>query len=306
MTTIPCLINVSIAILTKNAGYFIKQQVNSIYQQKSSVGIEMIVVDSGSYDETISVARSYPLKLIQISSSEFSHGKTRNQAAASAQGDYIVFLNQDTQPDDGQWLSGLLNGFSSTANTAAVYSKIVPAIKCNPLDKRDILRDFPIRPKKNGRLHSFHTISCAIRRDLLIKYPFAEVEFGEDLEWAKRIEEKGYSILYAPESVVVHHHQIHRTFSATLKRYFDDTKFHQRVFRRYGLLGILKLPLITFKKSISDLFFILGLNERFIYKLYWLFRSPLLRIAEVIGANLAIFFSNLESRFSLVYELKNK
>jgi rhamnosyltransferase len=164
----------SVIILAKNSTTWVKTTFETVCTQRICGDKEVIVIDSGSRDFTLAIIKKYPVRLHRIPANEFGHGRRRNLGAQMARGDYVVFLNQDAQPEDEQWLSGLLNGFSNTVNIAAVYSKIVPGIKCNPLDKRDILRDFPIWPKKKGRLPGFHTTSCAIHRDLLLQYPFAE------------------------------------------------------------------------------------------------------------------------------------
>src|SRR5439155_10778597 len=69
-------------------------------------------------------------------------------------------------------------------------------------------------------LINFHTVSAAIRPDVLRRIPFREVLIGEDLLWAKEVLESKLKIQHEPSSVVLHSH--HYTPAELLRRNVDD------------------------------------------------------------------------------------
>jgi hypothetical protein len=75
----------SVVVLTKNPGGILKKVLPAICSQITPWKFEIIVVDSGSTDGTIEFVEQFPdVRLIQIESSEFGHGKTRNYAVSQS------------------------------------------------------------------------------------------------------------------------------------------------------------------------------------------------------------------------------
>jgi len=318
-------IEISIVILTKNQENIIGETLRAVFGQEINCDFEVIIIDSGSSGRTLEIIKKYPIVLIQISSEEFGHGKTRNLGMRFSKGKYLVFLNGDAIPKDKHWLNNLIRPFFIYEGVAGAYSGIIPRQDCNPLDARDILRDdylFSERIKhiksfaeyknkgveEKRKFISFHTVSCAIKKDLLLKNPFADIEFGEDLEWSQRILEKGYKIVFEPSSEVIHSHDLHKSFIRTMKRYFDDARLNHLLLKRWTISALLKLPLIFIFKSMKDMIYVSHLKRNLSYKLNWILYSPIVRMAELLGIFLgaslhlpAIFTKKL----SLVEEIKN-
>lgn len=317
---------VSIVILTKNEEPFIASVLQSVFQQVLSGAFEVIVIDSGSKDKTIDIVKQYPIRLIQIPPLDFGHGRTRNLGVNNSQGDYIVFLNGDATPNNEYWLSYLLEPFSLYRKVAGVYSQIYPRPNCNPLDARDILEDRYLfdegvkyitaiheynlmNPEEKRKLISFHTISCAIDKKLLLENPFLDLSFGEDLEWTKRMLEKGYAIAYEPRAAVLHSHNLHRSFTVTMKKYFDDTILNQQLLKRWRINRLLRVPLVVIFKVIKDTGYIFALKKTISYKIRWILYSPIMRTAEALGIFLGAM-PCISNRFirslSLVEEIKRR
>lgn len=315
-------VEASIIVLAKNEELYIEQTLKAIFRQKFNFEFEIIVIDSGSKDKTLEIIKKFPVSLIQIPPLEFGHGKTRNLGLNLSKGKYIVFLNADATPADSCWLNNLLRGFSSHKNVCGIYSKICPRENCNPLDARDILADdylFDISNRvrfidsafaykrlnveKRRKFIAFHTISCAIDRNILSNNMFAEINFGEDLEWSKRMLEKGFKIIFANESKVIHSHDIHLSFCNTVKKYFDDAKLNQTLLRRWNLLNLSKLSVMYVFKYLKDAAYIMKEEKALFYKLSWIFYSPIIRLAEVFGILLGVLADmpkSLAKRLSLV------
>lgn len=295
---------VSIIILTKNQAGIVEETLENVFAQESSYDFEVIVIDSGSTDGAQKEIKKFPVRLSQIRSEEFNHGKTRNLGASLAQGKYVVFLNGDAKPKNKEWLQMLLVNFSRYEKTAAVYSRVYPRTNCNPVEARSILFDYYLFNGKVKQIESlqyyhgmtaegkrkfiaFHTISCAIKKDILLLHPFAEVEFGEDLVWAKEILEKGFAIIFENRSEVIHSHNL--SMLGIIKRYFDDTRLNQRLLKRWYGFRLFTLPALWIHKTIKDTDYVVNLDKDLLYKTKWLLCLPGMRIAESLGLLLGLF-----------------
>jgi rhamnosyltransferase len=318
--------NISIIILSKNEERYIDSTLDMVFQQKVDMRYEVIVIDSGSGDSTLDIAKNYPVKILEIPSDEFSHGETRNQGARIANGDIVVFLNADATPKDDNWLKNLTENFKNDEKIVAVYSRIYPRQDCNPLRSWEILNDAYLQNDKRvkyidnfdkyncmnsrdkRRLLSFQTISCAIRKHFLLKNPFKQLEFGEDLEWSKRIMEKGFKVVFEPESVVLHSHNFYFSFIKTFKKYFDDAKLNNYLLNIWSWRNFPMLGGYIVYKVLRDINYILSLNKDLFYKTRWSFYSLVIRLAEffgiILGANSQYIPCRLQPLFSLVNELK--
>jgi len=206
--------DISIVILAKNEARYLNSVLEMIFKQATDKKYEVILIDSGSQDSTLEIARKYPLKIKEIPANEFGHGKTRNLGAQIASGEIVVYLNADALPRDENWLKRLIDNFKDDEKIVAAYSRIYPQPHCNPLRSWEILDDIAhsykrkvkyidnfanyhqMNSRDKRRFLDFQTISCAIRRDFLLKYPFQDIDFGEDLEWSKRIVEKGFKYCF--------------------------------------------------------------------------------------------------------------
>ncbi len=95
---------ISVVIPVKNEGAKIRACIEGILSQTVPV-LEIIVIDSGSTDGTIDILRGYKkVKLLQIPSSEFNHGQTRNFGVAHASGEFVLLTVGDARAWDENWI----------------------------------------------------------------------------------------------------------------------------------------------------------------------------------------------------------
>jgi len=221
--------SVSLVIPVLNAAGFLPPLMKAVMGQKPFAPVEVILVDSHSTDNTVEVGRSFPeVKVVPIDN--FSHGRARNLGARAATGDIIVLLTQDALPRDENWLSSLLTPFADE-RVGATYSRQVPKNDAPPTEKYFLNYHFPagdcVRRKKKGTAPLafkdvfFSNVSAAIRKDLLVKYPFDEnLIMSEDQQFARELLDAGLSIVYQPSSVVIHSHAY--SLKTAFRRYFDS------------------------------------------------------------------------------------
>ena len=86
---------VSILIPAYNAGKWIKQTINSVLSQTWPQK-EIIIVNDGSVDETLAIAKTFESKSVKVVSQENRGASAaRNRAYSFAQGEYIQWLDAD-------------------------------------------------------------------------------------------------------------------------------------------------------------------------------------------------------------------
>lgn len=87
----------SIIIPALNEALYIEKTLQCIFQNFSSRGDqEIIIVDEGSDDETVSIARKFPVQIITNLSLKKGRAFSLNRGAKEARGDVLLFLDADS------------------------------------------------------------------------------------------------------------------------------------------------------------------------------------------------------------------
>ncbi len=222
------MIESSITIITKNEGPNIGPCLEAVYSQKDVGPFEVVLVDSGSTDATVEIARRYPVRIEQIPAEAFHHARTRNLATSLTSGPIIVGLSGDAIPASNTWLRNMIANFSDPS-VGAVYGRQLPKPGCTAerhgtfemiYGDKKIVKDPAHRSGAGYRFYHFSDVNAAIRRSIWENTPFPEeLKTFEDLGIAKRILDQGWKIVYDPEAAVFHSHRY--TSVQLFKRYFD-------------------------------------------------------------------------------------
>jgi GT2 family glycosyltransferase len=209
---------VSIIIPTFNGLKLLKTTIPALLRTHYP-NIEVIVVDNGSSDGTISfLSKAYP-KVAVISSRENSIVIAYNLGVSEAHGSLVSFLNNDMEVDP-EWLLPLVLAMKSDERVACCDSKYISYYERGTIDASGGAGRFMDRygnavnrgggeidkGQFNIQEEAFHGLSL-YRKDLLTKVGgFDESFFGyydeTDLCW--RLHRFGYKILFVPESVIYH------------------------------------------------------------------------------------------------------
>lgn len=233
--------SVSVVIPVLNAEAYLERLLSSIFSQQPAGPDEVVLLDSMSKDRTREIAARFG-KVRVIPVEKFSHGGTRNLGAREAKGELVVLMTQDAVPRDETWLAKLLAPFSDP-KVAATYSRQVPYPDANPMERYFLFTHFPpgdsVRREQGGgelafRNVFFSNVAAALRRDLLLKFPFDEsLIMSEDQQVSRDLIKAGHAVVYQPDSVVIHSHNY--SLSVCFRRYFDSVYSLTQIFPKHDM-----------------------------------------------------------------------
>ena len=221
---------ISVILLVKDGGDDLRRCLDGIERQRVYNEVETIVVDSGSRDDSVGIARARGARVHEIRNAEFRHGATRNVGAERAHGDLLVFTSQDAYAERDDWLERLTAPLEADETLAGVYGRQVPHAGATPPER--FFLDFVYGPDPREqrvdradalsmRTTMFSNVNSVIRRQLWEQFPFADdAVFAEDQDWARRVLLSGLGIRYEPEAVVRHSHAY--TIGAAFRRFFES------------------------------------------------------------------------------------
>lgn len=208
------IIDASIIIPTKNAGENFRHLLERIFSQQFDGTYEVLVIDSGSTDSSLEIAKQFPVRMTQIEPGEFHHGKTRNLGAELSSGKILVYITQDALPLNNDWLEKLTNDLKDP-KVAMVVGRQIPWQSTKPPEKFWYVYYFPEHrivvtygASDYYRDNVFiSNVNSAIRKDVWQRFKFSEtIITAEDKEFAKRVLSGGWNIVYEPEAAAYHAH----------------------------------------------------------------------------------------------------
>ena len=195
---------VTVIMRTKNSQSTVAQALGALYSQDFT-NFDLLVVDSGSRDNTLDIVHEFPCAVIQIEAKSYFPGMVLNMAIERTASDIIVFLNSDCVPLTPHALSRLITAFGNP-KTAAVFARQLPRPDAQPWVRRDYAASFPA----TGPAPSWIALSlpmAAIRRAVWEEHPFyTDAWASEDTEWGRWVMRQGYAIRYVPDALVMHSH----------------------------------------------------------------------------------------------------
>lgn len=217
----------SIVIRACNEGKNIGRLLRGISEQTVR-DYEIIIVDSGSTDDTLRVAHQHPVRVLQVSRDEFSFGRSLNIGCTAAGGEFIVVASAHVYPIYSNWLETLLTPFSAP-HVALTYGKQRGTDSTKYSEHQVFAKWFPEHSNFEQKHPFCNNANAAIRRCVWEDLPYDETLTGlEDLDWASRAMRAGYGIAYAADAVVAHRHD--ETPLRTYNRYRREALAYKRIF----------------------------------------------------------------------------
>lgn len=202
---------------------------------------EIILVDSGSTDGTVEIAKEFDVEeVVFIDPEDFSFGRSLNYGCDAATGEYCVLVSAHVYPKRHDWLEQLLDKFGD--GVALVYGK-QRGNEVTSFSENQIFKQWFPDHDIERQDHPFcNNANAAIRRDLWEDYPYDEDLTGlEDIDWAKRVLKDGYDISYASDAEVIHVHD--ETAREVFNRYRREAYAHKQIMpnQSFSVLDFIRL-----------------------------------------------------------------
>ena len=253
---------VSVIIVNYNGRTYLEKCLKSLMNINYS-NFEVILVDNNSKDDSVEFVRKlYPTITIKKLEKNFGFAKPNNMGVKISKGDYVLFLNNDTEPDPN-FLKELMNVIKENSEIVICQSLLLKSD--GSVDSGGDYVDV------YGRAYSLHTApnttkpilsargaSMLIKKDVFWELGGFDENFVtsfEDVDIGWRAWIIGYKAVIVPKSIVYHYS------GKTVEKLRKDIQFH-------GAKNTLVLRLTNFErwhalKSIVILFIVTLMRRLF-------------------------------------------
>lgn len=204
---------VSIVIPAYNEGHFIGGLLDSIRTYLDSVP-QIIVVDNGSHDDTVSVAEKSGVQLIRLDKKTFP-SIARNVGARYAEQEILIFLDADVEITSA-WGRALQN----LIETSDIQDRLIITGATYHVSKAPSwIENYwfqPLRSKKKSYINGGNIVTNRKTFNLLEGFD-KNKETGEDVDFCERASLAGVEVI-TDERLIVHHEGFPKKMSGFLAR----------------------------------------------------------------------------------------
>jgi GT2 family glycosyltransferase len=248
---------VSVIIPTRDRVELLEQCVESLRTKTDYQSLEIIVVDNGSTEEsTHAFLRGAEAEgAIRVLRDErpFNYSQLNNSAAAIATGEFLLFLNNDTEADGPGWLTEMVSQ-AAQPNIGAVGARLW--FPNGTLQHGGVVlglggvagHAFPYVPRGHpgyfNRAMLQQNISAVTGACLMVRKKvfdelggFDEVNLGvtfNDIDFCLRLTERGYHNVWTPYANLIHHESASRGHQRTADEQAEFLKAAAFMQQRWG------------------------------------------------------------------------
>jgi rhamnosyltransferase len=162
--------------------------------RRQTVAPEIIVVDSGSSDRSVELARRLCDRVIEIPAERFTYGYALNIGARVAAAPIHFALSAHCAPERDDWIERSLEHYER-ADVAGTHGARALA------DGRQLTAPFyqDVQHARTNPYYGFSNHASSWRAGVWEQFPFDErLDYAEDKEWALRVLEAGWVIAVDP------------------------------------------------------------------------------------------------------------
>jgi glycosyltransferase involved in cell wall biosynthesis len=199
---------VSLVVRTLNEARYLPELLASVRKQQTGrFEVEVVLIDSGSTDGTLEIARDAGCVLTHITRQEFSFGRSLNRGCEIARGDILVFVSGHCVPTDEHWLRLLCEPIAD-GRVAYSYGRQIGGPTSRYSECRIFEKYYPMQSRVPQQGFFCNNANSALLRSAWERLRFDEELTGlEDMELAKRLVAEGGKVGYVAEACVYHHHE---------------------------------------------------------------------------------------------------
>lgn len=210
---------VSVVIRTLNERKHLGALLQGIQDQRlRHHTLETVIVDSGSTDGTLELARQFPVQIVGIKKEDFSFGRSLNVGCAAASGDVLVFISGHCIPVNEDWIAELVAPIEAGLCSYS-YGRQVGDATSHFSECQIFAKYFPAESKLPQEGFYCNNANAALRRDVWLDNRYDEELTGlEDMHLAKRLVAQGHKVGYAALASVYH---LHSETWAQVRRRFE-------------------------------------------------------------------------------------
>ena len=302
-------VSVSFIVIAHNEEAKIATTLESLLKQETTEDFEIIVVDDGSTDKTVEVARDIlnifeRYEIISFPKNQ-GRGAARLEGQLKAKGRFLAFVDSDVALPSN-WLNRVRYEIENKS-LDAVSGVAIPDGDCVV-----IARIARLDPKVRGGSAALTGNNLFIKREAITKIPFQNMPYGDDIRLAWDLERAGYKTQSIGDLVVKHEES--KGFKRTAVWQYQQGKEATSLLWSYrkirvpdlawfGSMFVLILVLIVLRNTnlfagifLSELVYCLLVSTVFLHSRFNL--KPLSsRTYLAINVNLVFMASYLAGRF---------
>ena len=224
----------SVVIPARDAATTIGEQLGGLAAQDANFAWEVVVVDNGSSDATVTVARAFSdqLQSLTITSCERPGANAaRNAGALVARGRYLLYCDADDVVAPG-WVSAMVDALQT-------HDVVGGLIDNDTFGSGHMQRHPPGVPMTAGFLPRAITANLGVRRAAWQDVGgFSEdYEYGcTDTEFCWRLQLAGHALGYADRAAVAYRHR--GTLRSAAVKAYKTGRARGRLFRDFHPLGM--------------------------------------------------------------------
>jgi glycosyltransferase involved in cell wall biosynthesis len=207
---------------------------------------EVLVIDSGSHDRSVAIARAQGAEVLDIPPSDFGHGRTRNLGAERTRGELIAFLTQDATPLEG-WRAAFVDAMGLDPRVGAAYGPHLPRPETSPMIARELTEFFDgFSPDGRSVVQGpgdptfLSNVNACYRRGCWEEVRFRDLPYSEDQAFGRDLLAAGWLKAYAPAAGVLHAHDYGPV--EFMRRYFDEYRGLREATGHVEPLGLRSAP----------------------------------------------------------------
>jgi len=221
------MLKLAVVILNWNGRAFLERYLPSVIRYSKRNGVKVFVADNGSDDDSVAYLKiAFPEAGIIQLDRNYGFAEGYNRALTQLEAEYFVLLNSDVEVTEG-WLDPLIDVLDANPLIAACVPKILSD------ERRDLFeyagaaggfidkygypfcqgRIFDSLETDYGQYDKSREIFWASGACMAVRGPLYKLAGGLDAEFFAHMEEidlcwrlknRGYQIVYVPESLVYH------------------------------------------------------------------------------------------------------